>query len=153
MDRGRVKTVLSFLTDMEEGRRCKPTPKFEGLKDLLFRERYVEYSRFTPVVARKALSPAYLNPPARKIQINTGIGHRGPIKYSSTDLIGTAIRKTYLVLDETFFRDAISEKLEALFFKKNPNPGPRLKRAFTHMMHNNNLHWSGCTHRTAGSHG
>ena len=90
-------------------------------------------------------------PAARRITISTGSatlsGGHGSIKYSSLDFVGFQFRREYLVLDEGRFRSSISKELEGLFFKNNPNPTKGLRQAFTRMMHDNGLHWSGCEHQ------
>ena len=59
----------------------------------------------------------------------------GPIK-----IIGDYYRYYYKIEYKKEFVDFLVEK----FYKNNPDPEPRIKRAFTHILHNNGLHWAGC---------
>lgn len=59
----------------------------------------------------------------------------GPIK-----VIGDYYRYYYNIEYKKEFVDFLVEK----FYKNNPGPGPGIKKAFTHILHGNGLHWKGC---------
>ena len=73
---------------------------------------------------------------------------RGGAKYSSFDMFGRKL--VYYVLDCDEARKKFSEYLVGLLKEKNPNPDRHLKKAFTHLLHNNNLHSELCYEKLHG---
>jgi hypothetical protein len=62
----------------------------------------------------------------------------GPIK-----IIGDYYRYYYKIDHKKDFVEFLVDK----FYKNNPDPSPGKKMAFTHILHNNGLHWEGCEHK------
>lgn len=61
--------------------------------------------------------------------------------YGSGKVFGD-YRKYYYKID---YKDEFVEFLVKKFYENNPDPCPGLKMAFTRMLHQNRLHWKGCT--------
>ncbi len=91
--------------------------------------------------------PLFVNPPARLYSIGGARAeHRGSVKFSTVDLFGKELSRTrFIVTNEEKFKMWAATYLEAMFRAKNADPDRHLAAAFTHYMHDANLHWSGCT--------
>jgi len=66
---------------------------------------------------------------------------RGRTKYSGYDLLGREQLTLYYLKGR---EEELSKYLEELFYKKNPEPNEGLRKAFTRLLHDHGLHWSGC---------
>jgi hypothetical protein len=91
----------------------------------------------------------FVNPPARVYAIS-GVAHPrgGRYRFSTIDFFGKPLHRTrFIVVNDTKFKEWASSYMEANFKAKNPHPDRLIKSAFTHYMHDNNLHWSGCRKR------
>jgi len=62
--------------------------------------------------------------------------------YSAFDLLGGV----FVLYYDPSRPELISQFLEKKFFERNPDPPPKMKMAFSLLMHQHNLHWSGCAH-------
>ena len=102
--------------------------------------------------AMRLTDPESVNPPAR-VNSLSGIAHLsgGRHRFSTVDLLGKRLYRTqYIVVNEDKFRRWASTWMETNFRVKNPHPDRLTTAAFTRYMHDNNLHWSGCTDRRRG---
>ena len=96
--------------------------------------------------AERLTDPILVNPPARVYTLN-GVAPLGGGRYrfSTIDFFGKTLHRTrFVVVNDDKFKTWASAYLEASFKAKNPHPDRTTKSAFTHYMHDNNLHWSGC---------
>ncbi|MFP3224614.1 MAG: helix-turn-helix domain-containing protein [Nitrososphaeria archaeon] len=74
-------------------------------------------------------------PDARIVKINTGVGMEGR-RFSSVSFFGNRpYTLTFIVKDDQAFKEHVARFLEGIFYEKNPNPDPNLKKAFTHFIH------------------
>ena len=100
--------------------------------------------------ARRLTDPIFVNPPARLYTLGgVANGHGGANRFSTIDFFGEQLNRThFIVVNDEKFRNWASAFLEAKFRAENPHPDWHLAGAFTHYMHDSNLHWSGCTERS-----
>ena len=72
---------------------------------------------------------------------------QGGAKFSGSDLVGkSSLTLYYLPSAQT----KVERLLTDMFETKNPMPKRYIKSAFTHLMHQNGLHWLGCSHFKEG---
>ena len=96
--------------------------------------------------ARRLTDPLFVSPPARVYSLGgVAKGPGGANRFSTLDFFGKQLNRTrFIVINDEKFREWASTFLEAKFRARNPSPDPHLAAAFTHYMHERNLHWSGC---------
>jgi len=68
----------------------------------------------------------------------------GSTKYSSTDIFGRDFTRGTVYYYDSNSPSRFVAFLTAKFYLQNPKPPIGLKRAFTWLLHNHNLHWVGC---------
>ena len=96
--------------------------------------------------AERLTDPIFVNPPARVYTLS-GVAriNGGRHRFSTIDFFGKPLhRSQYVVINDEKFKEWASASMEASFKVRNPHPDPVIRSAFTHYMHDNNLHWSGC---------
>ena len=97
---------------------------------------------------KRLTDPIFVNPPARVYTLS-GVAHNGRRqRFSTIDLLGRPLHRTpYVVVNDEKFREWASDFMESSFRAENPHHDRVVKSAFTHFMHDSNLHWSGCGER------
>lgn len=63
--------------------------------------------------------------------------------HGSTRILGEYYRYYYKVDHKNEFVNFLVDK----FYKNNPLPSVGMRIAFTHILHDNGLHWEGCGHK------
>ena len=120
----------------------------EVIRDIA-REGFLRRNSVSKDFAERLTDPMFVNPPARLCRIS-GVrpAHRGGVKFSTIDFFGKELSHgLFMVINDEKFNAWVGSSLEAMFRAENPHPESRLAAAFTHYMHESNLHWSGCTER------
>jgi hypothetical protein len=79
---------------------------------------------------------------ARWARFSSAIHRTTGFTYSALDLLGGV----FVLYHDPGRPELISQYLEKKFFERNPDPPPKMKMAFSLLMHQQNLHWSGCAH-------
>jgi hypothetical protein len=118
-----------------KGKDCKPsescleTKHFDRYKHIIERQRFRQ--RFGSAGGKG--HPAVF-------QSGRGYGKgRGGTRYSSLDIFGETISTWYEPENPKEFVESLVRK----FYAKNPDPSPEIRRAFTRLLHQHNLHWEG----------
>lgn len=75
-------------------------------------------------------------------------GGGGDIKYSSLDIFGETL--FYYILDCEDAKKEFAEHLVKKFLCKNPNPERGLRKVFTNLLHQYNIHSDLCWKRNCG---
>ena len=125
------------------------------------KEGFLREADIPSVFVRRLTDPLFVSPPAREYSLGGVVNGRGGAnKFSTIHFFGEPLDRThFVVVNDEKFRTWTSGFLEAKFRAKNPHPDRPLAAAFTHFMHERNLHWSGCaegrmrTKRTAKKRG
>lgn len=112
----------------------------------LHRDGYIPVNDVSFKIRNILVDPFSVENPASEIMFYTGLGQaRGSAYHSATDFFGkAAFARGYLVTDNQKYSRGMSKLLDAIFRKNNPRPDHGMKNAFTHFMHTNGFHWSGC---------
>ena len=69
-------------------------------------------------------------------------GGNGARRISWNDLFGGNVSFYFLTSEP----ERASNYLVGLFYEHNPKPSPAMRNAFTHILHENGLHWGKCYH-------
>lgn len=70
----------------------------------------------------------------------------GLVRYSTIDIFGE--RLVFYVLDSEEAKKDFSEYLTKIFLNKNPVPTSGMKNVFTRLIHQYDMHWEGCSHKS-----
>lgn len=122
--------------------------QYQKTKSRLLAAGFLPFNCVPRLVRRIVTDPLYMDLPAKQFHITgTNAGRKGGTKFSCFDFFGVRmLHESYYVVDWERFSEFISARLELMFRAKNPNQPRHLRTAFTRLIHDFGLHWSGCQH-------
>lgn len=113
----------------------------EDIKDIEDIDDIVEFEKIGFYRASLRLL-AYIRKHEILVRIFNNARSKGSNRSFGSGKIFGDYRKYYYKIDH---KDEFVEFLVKKFYENNPDPAPGLKMAFSRMLHQNRLHWKGCT--------